>query len=167
MKAPICRVCVSSGILCTGCEDKIKQGIISQTDVDLARAIVKLSERYPILGRSEFNRTISIDEMLLVMVPKGMAGNFIGRKGAFIKELSSMLGQKRVKIVEESNNPKELVQRILYPAQLLGVNVVYSGKKQVFKVRISKSDRERIYAKEKLEGFFEKILGGETSIIFE
>ncbi len=167
MKAPICRVCVTSDILCTGCEDKLKQGIISQSDVELSRALVKLSERHPILERSEFKQTISFKEMLLVLVPKGMAGNFIGRKGTLIKEISDTLGQRRIKVVEETNNPKEFVQRILYPAHLLGVNVVYSGKKQIFKVRISQSDRDRIYEKKALEDLFEKLLGSETNIIFE
>ncbi len=167
MKAPICKVCVTSDILCAGCEDKVKQGEISQSDVDVARALIKLSDRYQILERSEFKQTISVGEMLLVLVPKGMAGNFIGRKGVLIKELSDLIGQKRVKIVEESSNPKDLVQQILYPAQLLGVNIVYSGKKQLFKVRVPSADHIRIYEKEKLEGLFKKLLGSETNIVFE
>ncbi|HIJ98429.1 TPA: hypothetical protein H1005_00605 [archaeon] len=167
MKAPICRVCVTSDILCTGCEDKLKQGNISQVDIDLARTLSKLAVQHPILEHSEFKSTISFKEMLLVLVPKGMAGNFIGRKGTLIKEISDTLGQRRIKVVEETNNPKELVQRILYPAQLLGVNVVYSGKKQIFKVRISRADRQRIHEKESLEKLFEKLLGSETNIIFE
>ena len=111
MKAPICSVCISSDILCTGCEDKLKSGVISQGDIDLARTLIKLSETHPVLEHSEFKRTVSFKELFLVVVPKGMAGTFIGRKGALIKEISDQLGQRRVKVVEETPNPKDFVEK--------------------------------------------------------
>src|SRR3989344_5522137 len=101
MKAPICSVCVSSDILCTGCEEKVKTGTISQHDVDLARTLIKLSENHPGLEHSEFKRTVPFKDALLVVVPKGMAATFIGRRGSLVKEISDNMGKKRIKIVEE------------------------------------------------------------------
>lgn len=167
MKAPICSVCVSSDILCTGCEDKVKQGIISQHDVDLARAIIRLSAEHPSLEHSEFKQTIPFKDALLVIVPKGMASTFIGRQGFLIKEISNVLGKKRIKVVEETQRPKDFVEKVLYPAQLLGVNVVYDGKKQQYKIRVAHSDRHKVYAQEELEVLFEKLLGAQTKIVFE
>lgn len=167
MKGPICSVCINSDILCAGCEDKLKNGVISQGDVDLARALTKLVEKHPSLAHSEFKKTISHKDMFLVLVPKGMAGNFIGKRGIFIKELSEILGKLRIKIIEETSNPKELVQKILYPAQLLGVNVVYAGNREIFKVRVPLSDRAKIFNKDILEAMFAKLLEKEANIVFE
>ena len=167
MKAPICKICVSSDILCSGCQTKLDKGEVSQHAVEIARALSKLSERYSALDKTEFKKAIGVGDLTVVMVPKGTAGQFIGRGGVFIKELSSRLN-KKIKVVEETTNNKELVQKILFPAKLLGVNVVYGPKKsEMYKIRIPKMDRNKVFNKEELETLFSELLEGETSIIFE
>jgi transcription antitermination factor NusA-like protein len=167
MKTPVCKVCLTSDILCTGCESKFKNGEISEGDILLARALVKLTETHPILEHTEFKRTLSHKDHFLVIVPKGMARNFIGKQGIFIKELGNILKTRRIKIIEETTNPRELVERVLYPANLLGVNVVYSGKKPSYKVRVPNSDRMRIPDPRTLEELIEKLLNSKTAIVFE
>lgn len=167
MKAPICNVCLTSDILCTGCESRLKEGTVSEGDISFARALATLSEAHPILDTVEFKRTIEHAGMFLVVVPRGMLKNLIGRNGVFIKELSKILRAGKLKVVEETSNPRELISKIVYPANLLGVNVVYTDKKQSYKVRIPNSDRGRIPDKKIYESLFEKLLGLRATIIFE
>lgn len=167
MKTPICKICLNSEILCAGCQDKVDKGEVSLADIDLVRALNKLSDKYPVMDKIEFRKTMAAQNFMLVVVPKGMAGQFIGRRGIFIKELSDTLG-KKIKVIEETPNTKEFVQRALFPARLLGVNVVYtSDKKEAYKVRVLRNDRNKILDKEALEGLFTSVLGGETTIAFE
>ncbi len=167
VKTPICSVCLTSDILCTGCESKFKSGEISEGDILMSRALMKLSESHSTIEHAEFKRTISHKGMFLVIVPRGFARNFIGKNGIFIKELSEILKTRKIKIVEETNNPRELIERIVYPANLLGVNVVYTGKKPSYKVRIPHADRIRIHDPKVLEELFEQLLNSKTAIIFE
>ena len=163
----ICKICKGSDILCSGCQQRLDAGEINEQDVHLARAISRLSERYPALSRADFKKTLNVKDLSVVIVPKGMAGQFIGKGGVFIKELSKDVG-KRLKVVEETTNSKELVQKIIFPAKLLGVNVVYnSNKKESYRVRVPRTDRNKIYDQKVLEELFAGLLEGETSIIFE
>ncbi len=167
MKAPICKICQRSDILCAGCQAKLDNGEISLHDVEVARALAKLSDRYSAIEKTEFKKAFGIGNLTIIMVPKGMAGQMIGRRGIFIKELSKMLN-KKIKIVEETPDNKELIQKVLFPAKLIGVNIVYGpNKTESYKVRVPKEDRNRVFDKELLEKFFSELLKGETSIIFE
>ncbi|HIJ97523.1 TPA: hypothetical protein H1009_00380 [archaeon] len=167
VKAPICNVCLTSDMLCTGCESKIKGGEITEGDVSFGRALVQLSEVHPVLDHVEFKKTIERSGMFLVVVPRGTLKNLIGKNGIFIKELSKMLKAVRLKVVEETNNPREMIERIVYPANLIGVNIAYNGKKQSYKVRIPRSEQIRIPNKKAYESLFEKLLGVDSEIIFE
>ena len=105
--------------------------------------------------------------LFLVVVPKGTAGQLIGRGGQFIKKISSELC-KNVKVVEETKDNKEIIQRVLFPARLLGVNVVYTAsKKEAYKVRVAGVDRNKLVDQNSMEQLFKELLGGETSIVFE
>ena len=167
VKAPICNVCLTSDMLCTGCESKIKSGELTDGDVSFGRALVQLSEAHPALDHVEFKKTIEHSGMFLVVVPRGMLKNLIGKNGVFVKELSRILKAARLKIVEETNNPREMIERIVYPANLLGVNIAYAGKKQSYKIRIPLSEQIKISNKKAYESLFEKLLGIDSEIIFE
>src|SRR3989344_6309223 len=39
----ICKVCLSSDILCAGCSRRLEDGKITKTDIDISRAIHKIS----------------------------------------------------------------------------------------------------------------------------
>ncbi len=167
MKGPLCGVCLTSDILCTGCESKLKSGELTDGDVSFSRALVQMAESHPVLENIEFIKTISHSGIFVVIVPRGMLKNIIGKQGVFVKELSRLLGAGRLKIVEETSNPREMVSRIIYPANLLGVNVVFHEKKQTYKIRIPTADQTRMSDKKPYEHVLEKLLGMKTAISFE
>ena len=39
MVLPVCDVCLKSGMLCQGCENKLKSGEITQMDLDIAKIL--------------------------------------------------------------------------------------------------------------------------------
>ena len=89
MKTPICKICVSSDIMCSGCQAKLDKGEVSQHAVEVARALSKLSERFSALDKTEFKKAIGFEDLTIIMVPKGTAGQFIGRGGVFIKDINN------------------------------------------------------------------------------
>jgi len=154
-------------MLCPACESRLKSGEIAQSDIELARTLSVFKDKYPSLEKADFNKTHSVDDLVVVVVPKGSAGSFIGRRGTTIKDLSEHM-KKKLKVVEETPDKKELVQRIVYPARLLGVNVLYNADKtESYKVRLSSMDKRRISDAESMKKLFSSLLGGEVSITFE
>lgn len=167
MNSPICGLCANSNNLCSACKQKLDNGEATQADIDLARAINTLAGRFPALEKAEFNRVQQVENLLFVTVPQGTAGQLIGRRGAFIKELASLMG-KSIKVVEESSDTREIIQKVLFPASFKGVNVLYkSGDKKSYRVRVPRIDKNRIEDTKALEKLFGELLGGDVQIVFE
>ncbi len=167
MKTPICKICQNSELLCSGCQKKLENGEIKKHDVEVARALYEMTEKFPVLNKAGFDETIKLDGLTVIVVPKGTAGQMIGRGGIFIKELSSKLDQK-IKVVEETPDEKEMIKKVLFPAKLLGVNIFYGPNKQeMYKVRVPKGDKRKLMEVQALESLFSKLLDGKASIVFE
>ncbi len=143
MKAPICDICLRSGILCLGCEDKLKMGVISELDVKIAKLLFELEEEHHIRDVS-FLKAVESRSLIVIIVGKGEIGNLIGKGGKTVKFLQKAL-KKKIRIIEDTEDKRKIVQDLLHPARVLGMNVLYlpSGE-QKYKVRISKEDERRI-----------------------
>lgn len=143
MKAPICDICLKSGILCLGCEDKLKRGVISELDVKIAKLLFELEEEHHIRDVS-FLKAVESRSLIVIIVGKGEIGNLIGKGGKTVKFLQKAL-KKKIRIIEDTEDKRKIIQDLLHPARVLGMNVLYlpSGE-QKYKVRISKEDERRI-----------------------
>jgi len=161
MRLPICRACLESDELCESCEDRLKKSEITHSDVELARAISSVSKKHPQLEKAEFLRTHADDDLVVVEVPRGNAGQMIGKKGALIKELCETMS-KRIKIVEETNEKREFLERVLHPAKMKGLTV----NDNTYKIYVNRMDEKRLAKKEPFEKIFTKILGGKAEIVF-
>jgi|TARA_Y100000310_G_C20690985_1_gene822175 transcription antitermination factor NusA-like protein len=161
MRLPICGACLESEKLCEACSERLKNNEIKHSDVELARAMTKVSEQHPQLEKAEFLKTHAVDDVFVVEVPKGSAGQIIGRKGALIKELCTHMG-KRIKVVEETNEKRDFVEKVLNPAKMKGLTVGDNS----FKIYVDKMDEKRVGNKEPFEKIFSEIMNGKVEIVF-
>src|SRR5690606_15688240 len=102
MVLPVCDVCLKSGILCQGCETKLKSGEISQMDLDIAKILFKLGD-----GKISFKKTIEIGDVVIIITQKDQVGKIIGRGGKIVRELSKKVGRK-IRVVGENSDLKNL-----------------------------------------------------------
>ena len=163
MKGPICIEDTKTNRLCQICEAKLKAGIISEDDIKLWKAIVKLSEKN-FMQDLEFLRSFEINGTLSI-VCKGNIGALIGKGGKNIKMLEKAIG-KKIRIVEKSNDEKATVQSMLGRAKIMAVNKVFRPEAEEIKVIVAKQDEKRLPEKPKMEAALSKILGKKTSIEF-
>jgi len=142
MVLPICDVCLKSGMLCQGCENKLKSGEISQMDLDIAKILYKVGD-----GKIGFKKTIEIGDMVIIVTEKEQVGKLIGKSGKIVREISRTIG-KKVRVVGENSDLRSVARDIMAPARISGINIVY-GKDglQRYKIRIMKEDSRRIPGK--------------------
>ena len=164
MKAPICEMCMNSGILCTACNQKLEEKKISELDVNLARLLYKMEQKQKIKDPS-FTKTFELEELILVITGDNVP-NLIGKGGRVVRILSKELG-KKVRVIN-GTSLKAALADLLAPAPIQGINVIYRPEGEVTKVIISEQDTWRLIADIKtLEQAANILAGGEMGIIFE
>ena len=98
MVLPVCDVCLKSGMLCQGCENKLKSGEITQMDLDIAKLLYKLGE-----GKIGFKKTIEIGDTVIIVTDKEQVGKLIGKSGKIVREISRSI-EKKVRVVGENSD---------------------------------------------------------------
>ena len=139
MVLPVCDVCLKSGILCQGCENKLKSGEISQIDLDIAKVLFKLGE-----GKLGFKKTIEVGDIVIIVTEKDQVGKLIGKNGKIVRELSRTVG-KKIRVVGQDSDLKAISRDILAPARVSGINVVYgTDGEEKYKIRVMQEDSRKL-----------------------
>jgi len=163
MVLPVCDVCLKSGMLCQGCENKLKNGEISSMDVEIAKLLYKIGD-----GKLGFKKTIEIGDVVIIVTDKDQVGKLIGKGGKIVREISKSVNEK-VRVVGENSDLKSVATDILAPARISGINIVY-GKdgEQKYKIRVRREDSRRLPAKlNNLNDIIQLLTGEKTLVVIE
>ena len=163
MVLPVCDVCLKSGMLCQGCENKLKSGEITQMDLDVAKILYRVGD-----GKIGFKKTIEIGDMVIIVTEKDQVGKLIGKSGKIVREISRTIG-KKVRVVGEKSDLRSLARDILAPARISGINIVY-GKdgQEKYKIRIMREDSRRIPGKlDVLNGIIQELTHENTLVVVD
>ncbi|MEM2025120.1 MAG: transcription elongation factor [Desulfurococcaceae archaeon] len=165
MKYPLDKICIKSGAFCPSCQRKIEANLVAEDDLLVLKALVALEDKLKFLRKGEYVKSISLDDEIFVLLKDGFEGEELL---TLEREISSAVG-KKVKVVEQTNDLKRLVEQIIAPASLLGINKVWlPNGEEVLTVRVSKRDRRYLVKlKEQYESLIEKISGAKSKITFE
>lgn len=166
MKYPLDKICVKSGVLCPSCQRKVESGLVNEDDIEVMRSLMDIEEGLKFLSRKgEYVRSIRGTDSTIIV----LRGDFeVGE----LQELERALSEKldtRVKVVIETGDAKKLVEQIIAPASLLGLNKVWlpTGA-EIVNVRVPKRDMRYLGRKVgDYETILSKMLGVETRIVFE
>ncbi|HLD57164.1 MAG TPA: hypothetical protein VJA47_02600 [archaeon] len=140
MKTPFCEACLKSGLLCTSCKSKIDSGEVRQELLDISKLILEESGETKGLKDVKINNVIGNENLLLIICGQGDSAKLVGKGGSIVKKISEVVG-KRVRIVEESDDPRTFVQNLVFPAPVLNLNTVYTSNGEKYKVVIPANSR--------------------------
>ncbi len=165
MKAPICNVCLNSDILCSACQHRLEAGEISRSDIEVSRKIYKLSEKIKVLRNAEIKKVIETENTVIIVSENGAAHNLVGKDGLAVKKISDMLG-KNVRVIEDSKDIRDFIQKLLFPVAVLTMNVVYGENGEYLKVVVAKGKKLPL-SSEDFGKVMEKVFGRKVKIAFE
>jgi transcription antitermination factor NusA-like protein len=162
MKLPICEICAKTGVLCSVCEERLKEGKITELDVELSKILYKMGEEE--IG---FDRAIDTKNFIIILTQKENIGKIIGKGGDHIRQLSKDLG-KPVRVIS-SGNLQETIHDFVAPAHMISVNVVYKPDGScVQRVKISANDKKKLrMTVEEIERLIASLTESHVEISFE
>lgn len=166
MLTSICEVCMKSDMLCSSCQQKFENGELSQIEVDIIRYLHSLENRIKNLRDAKLIKVIDSNNLFIV-TGAGDAAKFVGRQGSIVKALAKQF-KKSIRIVEKLENFKAFTERLLQPALVNGINIVYKPEGESFKVRISPKQKNRLLiSQEDFSKLIRLLYGKNAEIVFE
>ena len=167
MKGPFCNFCLQTGILCGKCQSLIDSGELTNVDISVAMALNKLEQRHNELKDITFFRAVEVGSLIIVLVGENDLPAILGHRGKVIKELEQNL-KKKIRVLETSSSTGKLVEDLLAPAEIAGINTIWlpDGTK-VKKVRV-RGQRGKLPASvDTLEDVVQKLTDEPIRIVFE
>ncbi len=165
MRYPLDKICVKSGVLCPRCQRLVDTGVVSRDEIPVMKELMELEEEIRGLKEGIYEKAYMHDNLIVIIV-RGLRDR--SARERVNRELSSRL-KKRVRLVEKTGDVRDLIEQVIAPATLLGVNTLWlpNGTEQII-VRLPK--REQRFIGNKLEAYekiLEQILGKPVRIRFE
>lgn len=167
MKMRLCNFCVKSGILCQKCQEKVNKGEVSETEIHVAKLLLKLEEKYPSLQNLFFYNAYDIDNVLAISVGSGDIPRVLVLRGQILKDLSKSVG-KRVRVFEKSGNLRKFLEHLFMPTKILAINTIWlpDGSTET-RVILPRYSRRLSMSRHVLKEIAEKIRGIILRITYE
>jgi len=135
--------------------------------VDASRVLYEFSQKNRGLNAISFKRAVEAGDLVVLLVGQGEVKSVVGRGGKTIRELGEHL-QKNVRATEDGADLRKLAQDILTPAQVRGVNVLYSGGEEMYRVRVPLNDSKRLPASvETIQNLLTTLTNKSIKLVFE
>ncbi|MCK4432659.1 MAG: transcription elongation factor NusA [Methanomicrobia archaeon] len=167
MKMPICDTCLRSNTLCKVCKEKLKKEEITNLDIELARTLYNINRNYN-LGDITFKKSVESGGLIVMIVGKGDVGSVIGKGGKIIRILRRKFN-KRIRVIGDTDDLKNLVDELIYPARISGIDIVYPVSGEIInRIRIDKISKDKMPAEISIvENVIRKITKKNIKTVFE
>ncbi|MHA1229836.1 MAG: hypothetical protein ACTSRP_22020 [Candidatus Helarchaeota archaeon] len=167
-KIPICKVCAKTGVLCSSCDSKLQSGEVSQLEIDISKELLELEKKFTNLKNVSLYKVIEKDDLIVLIVGKGDLNYFKGDHSK-IRWILQEEYNKNIRIIEKSKNPKKVLEDLISPIPVLGINQIYLPTGEIEnKARVSEKDFERLSIDVKvLEDIIHSLTGTAIRIVFE
>jgi len=167
MKTPLCNFCLKSGILCQKCQIKIEKGQIGPTDIQIAKILMKLEDKYPPLQKIRFYNAYEIDNVLAIVVGRGNLSAFLSSNGKILRDLADNTG-KKIRVLEKYGEARKFLEDLFVPVNITTINKIWlpDGTTET-RVILSRRPRRLPLKTKVLKQLAQKIRGITLRIAFE
>ena len=142
MKVPICTFDAKTGVLCPKCESRLKNGELSDVDVECSIKLIKLSHKNQDLDKLNLVGSQKIDEDYVLILKDSNVSHINSND----KLLSSVEEEFKGKVwfVEANSSIRRFLENLFFPIRLLKTNMIWlPDGNQVTQVTIESKDYEK------------------------
>lgn len=132
----------------------------------LGKALEELKHEFPYLSNLDIHGHATSKDFTFLLVPRRHRPMLVGKNGITADALAMKLG-RRARIIA-GNDEHEIVEEVLYPVKVAGVDKIFSPDCETLKVRISQDEAKRlILTKREAEKVLTKLLSKKTVVELE
>lgn len=142
MKVPICTFDAKTGVLCPKCESRLKNGELSDVDVECSIKLIKLSHKNQDIDKLNLIGSQKIgDDYVLILKDSN-----VSHINSNDKLLSSVEEEFKGKVwfVESNSSIRRFLENLFFPMRILKTNMIWlPDGNQVTQVTIESKDYEK------------------------
>ncbi|MEM2920957.1 MAG: hypothetical protein QXF26_01410 [Candidatus Bathyarchaeia archaeon] len=167
MKTTLCNFCIKSGVLCPSCQEKVRSGQVTQTDIQVSKLLLKLEEKYPSIQKVDFRGAYEADNVLAVVVGDAASKRILVEGGKIIREMSEVTG-KKIRLFEYKGDTRRFLEELFFPVPITTINRIWlpDGSQETRVVLAGRSRRLPLKA-DVLQALARRIRGITLRIAFE
>ena len=142
MKVPICTFDAKTGVLCPKCESRLKNGELSNVDVECSIKLIKLSHKNQDIDKLNLIGSQKIDEDYVLILKDSNVSHINSND----KLLSSVEEEFKGKVwfVDANSSIRRFLENLFFPIRLLKTNMIWlPDGNQVTQVTIESKDYEK------------------------
>lgn len=168
LRLPLDHVCVKTGVLCPRCERLVSTGAVEQFEIEVMRGLIDLEENQELkryMQNLVYVKSYRFRDSIVILVQR------VGEIPPDVyQKISKMLGDMlnaRVRVINGSSRDiKSIASQLLFPARVLGINIVWLPDGTSFHVlRVPRRDLRLISLPlEAAEKILSLIVGSEVQI---
>jgi len=142
LKVPICTFDAKTGVLCPKCESRLKNGELSDVDVESSIKLIKLSHKNQDIDKLNLIGSQKIDEDY-VLILKDSNVSHINSNDKLVSSVEEEFKGK-VWFVEANSSIRRFLENLFFPIRLLKTNMIWlPDGNQVTQVTIESKDYEK------------------------
>ena len=142
MKVPICTFDAKTGVLCPKCESRLKNGELSDVDVECSIKLIKLSQKNQDIDKLNLIGSQKIDEDY-VLILKDSNVSHINSNDKLVSSVEEEFKGK-VWFVEANSSIRRFLENLFFPIRILKTNMIWlPDGNQVTQVTIESKDYEK------------------------
>jgi len=129
LKTPICTFDAKTGILCDMCENRLKTGQMTLSDVSGSMTLAKLAQKSPDIDKMTLVGSKEIDNEVILIFKSPDARTI--RSDKRLLDMIQKSFKKHVWIVESDSNDRRFLENLFYPVGIDNINFIWlpDGKK--------------------------------------
>jgi transcription antitermination factor NusA-like protein len=142
LKVPICTFDAKTGVLCPKCESRLKNGELSDVDVECSIKLIKLSHKNQDIDKLNLIGSQKIDEDYVLILKDSNVSHINSND----KLLSSVEEEFKGKVwfVEANSSIRRFLENLFFPIRILKTNMIWlPDGNQVTQVTIESKDYEK------------------------
>ena len=142
MKVPICTFDAKTGVLCPKCESRLKNGELSDIDVECSIKLIKLSHKNQDIDKLNLIGSQRIDEDYILIL-KDSNVSHINSNDKLVSSVEEEFKGK-VWFVEANSSIRRFLEDLFFPIRILKTNMIWlPDGNQVTQVTIESKDYEK------------------------
>ncbi|MCS7110389.1 MAG: hypothetical protein NZ956_02835 [Candidatus Caldarchaeum sp.] len=125
MEFPVCIFDLKTGVLCSKCERKLREGELTQDDLETMRALLETEKKLPQISSLIYFKSLKTSGFLFIFfLEKSLSSLSPSVLSTLQSDLSRKTGLK-VKLMEIRKDLSVFLQNLVAPARVLTVNKVW------------------------------------------